>query len=459
MNVHKLPVRRLGILVLLALLLPASAQIATGQQGMTATLVPVQGLVQYRAVSAPENAWQTLPGPQIVGEGDWVRTDNLGEAQVAFFTGDLTTILPNTQAQIGKLQGTDASPVLTLDQSVGVMRHQIGRVLDANSSYEVNTPSAVITVRGTDFWSSSTWQSETSVNVAEGITEIKGVNPDGVVGPSTFIAANQSLDVSPDGQVGQPGTFSQPSAPPAAPLAPATCGNGICDAGENATNCALDCQTFPNCGNGTCELDAQEGPVTCPADCVPAMRLISQQPTGPTTVTNPTAVPTAIGGVGGSAGSSGGGSGNGAGGGSSNPGGGQGSGGGSTQPGGPTEEYLGPYHAVKVMNLGGETLDGTVCAINQPFVVSMATPKITFDIQFVPTDKTQGTWTYAYNFADLGETHNASGSYTISVPAGDGTRSLTIDGSDHVVFHGFDGSIPMHYVIGLSPSAEATCGG
>jgi hypothetical protein len=292
MNVHKLPVRRLGILVLLALLLPASTQIATGQQGMTATLIPMQGLVQYRAVSAPENAWQTLPGPQIVGEGDWVRTDSLGEAQVAFFTGDLTTILANTQVQIGKLQGTDSSPVVSINQSVGDMQHQIGRVLDANSSYEVNTPSAVITVRGTNFWSSSTWLSETTVNTAEGITEIEGVSPDGVLSPPTFIAANQSLYVRPDGQPGQPGTFSQPPAPPSAPLAPATCGNGTCDAGENATNCALDCQTFPNCGNGICELDAGEGPVTCPADCVPAFRQISQQPTGPTTVTNPTAVPT-----------------------------------------------------------------------------------------------------------------------------------------------------------------------
>jgi hypothetical protein len=291
MNVYKPPVLRLGILVLLALLIPASTQIAIGQQSMTATLTPIQGLVQYRAATAPDNAWQTLPGPQIVGEGDWVRTDNLGEAQVAFFTGDLTTVLANTQVQIGKLQGTDASPVVSLNQQVGDMRHQIGRVLDANSSYEVNTPSAVITVRGTDFWSSGTWLSETTVNTAEGITEIQGVSPDGVIGPSTFIAANQSLYVRPDGQPGQPGAFSQPLAPPSAPLAPATCGNGTCDAGETASSCAVDCQTFPSCGNGICEMDALEGPATCPADCVPAMRLTSTQPTGPSTVTNPTAPP------------------------------------------------------------------------------------------------------------------------------------------------------------------------
>ncbi len=290
MNVHKLPARRLVILVLLALLIPASTQIATGQQDATATLIPLQGLVQYHASTAPADAWQTLPGPQIVGEGDSVRTDNLGEAQVAFFTGELTTILPNTQVQISALQGTDTSPVVTLDQSVGDMRHQIGRVLDANSSYEVNTPSAVITVRGTDFWSSGTWLSETSVNTAEGITEIKGVNMDGIIGPSTFIAANQSLYVRPDGQPGLPGLFTQPPEPPSAPLAPATCGNGTCDPGEEQV-CAVDCQSFPTCGNGVCELDALEGPVTCAADCVPALRLNNQEITGPITGINPTVPP------------------------------------------------------------------------------------------------------------------------------------------------------------------------
>ena len=157
---------------------------------------------------------------------------------------------------------------------------------------------------------------------------------------------------------------------------------------------------------------------------------------------------------GGGAGSSGG-----DGGGSSGPGGGGQGSGGSSQPGGPTEDYLGPYHVVKVMNLGGETLDGTVCAINQLFVVSMVTPGVAFDIQFAPIDKTQGTWTYAYNFPDLGESHEASGSYTISVPAGDSTRSLTIDGSDHVVFNGFDGSFPMHYVMQLSPAVDVPCVG
>jgi len=39
------------------------------------------------------------------------------------------------------------------------------------------------------------------------------------------------------------------------------CGNGICDAGEDSSNCPADCY----CGNGTCDVD--EDPTTCPADC------------------------------------------------------------------------------------------------------------------------------------------------------------------------------------------------
>jgi hypothetical protein len=284
MNMYKLPARLLVLLTLLVLLFPASAQFVSGQAGATAALVPIQGLVQYRAANAPENAWQTLTAVQLVAEGDWVRTDNLGEAQLTFFDGNLTTILPNTQIQVATFQmAATNSPVVTLNQSVGDVRNQINRALDSQSSYEVNTPSAVITVRGTDFWSSGTWLSETTVNVASGITEIQGVSPQGVLQPSVFIGQNQSLYVRNDGQPGQPGTFTQPPEPPPAPLAPATCGNGTCEPGEEQI-CAVDCQTFPNCGNGVCDLEALEGPVTCPADCVPEMRIVqgSQTTTGPT---------------------------------------------------------------------------------------------------------------------------------------------------------------------------------
>lgn len=48
----------------------------------------------------------------------------------------------------------------------------------------------------------------------------------------------------------------------------AVCGNGVCEAGENNANCAMDCPPVIVCGNGVCE--AGESNANCPADCVPS---------------------------------------------------------------------------------------------------------------------------------------------------------------------------------------------
>ena len=133
--------------------------------------------------------------------------------------------------------------------------------------------------------------------------------------------------------------------------------------------------------------------------------------------------------------------------GSAGPGAGSGGGGGSG--GAAAREPLGPYHIVKVMNLGGEMVDGVVCGIDQPFVVHMQTRPATFDIKFEPADNAHGMWTYAYDIPRAGESHKANGEYTMSPAAADGSRTLTIDVKDFVAFKGFAGPMPMHYVFGL----------
>lgn len=45
----------------------------------------------------------------------------------------------------------------------------------------------------------------------------------------------------------------------------AKCGDGKCDAGENATSCPADCKVASTCGDGKC--DSNETPTSCPADC------------------------------------------------------------------------------------------------------------------------------------------------------------------------------------------------
>jgi hypothetical protein len=132
-----------------------------------------------------------------------------------------------------------------------------------------------------------------------------------------------------------------------------------------------------------------------------------------------------------------------------------GAGGGESEDSGP----IGPYTVVKVMDVGGATPSGFVCSIERPFTVHMDTPKVSFNIGFAPAGKTRGTWTYAYSIPSAGESHDAIGSHTITPAGADGTRSLSINGKDHVVFHGFDGPMPMSYTMKLVPvTGPSPCG-
>ena len=111
----------------------------------------------------------------------------------------------------------------------------------------------------------------------------------------------------------------------------------------------------------------------------------------------------------------------------------------------------GPYAVKQTRTLGGETISGTVCSTAAPFRVAAATSKVAWTFLF----DGRGGWSYSYSIPSAGESHNAVGSYTISVPDADATVHLTMSGRDQVAFHGFNGPIPIRYGFDLVPSATA----
>jgi len=165
-------------------------------------------------------------------------------------------------------------------------------------------------------------------------------------------------------------------------------------------------------------------------------------------------------GLGGGGGKSGGGSGAGGGQGGGSGGGagaGSGAGNGAGDNSGIDTPYSGPYLVKQIESLGGETITGQICSLVQPFGVTIASPKITFNVGFNPQGDSKGSLSYAYSFPSLGETHNASGSYAVTPASPDGTRHLTMSVSDHVVFKGYDGNIPLRYKFDLVPSSTTGC--
>jgi len=176
-----------------------------------------------------------------------------------------------------------------------------------------------------------------------------------------------------------------------------------------------------------------------------------------------TATPTAALSAGGSSGLSGGNNGGGNGGTGGNNGGNNGGSNGdngdssNTIPTQLIEINAGPYVVNQIETLGGEAISGSVCSLTQPFSVLSVTSKVTFSFNFVPQDAQHGKVSYAYSIKSAGESHDATGNYTLNPVDKGGTLQLSMTVSDHVVFKGFDGNIPNRYKFNMVPSSNTSC--
>lgn len=117
----------------------------------------------------------------------------------------------------------------------------------------------------------------------------------------------------------------------------------------------------------------------------------------------------------------------------------------------------GPYAVKQVESLGGKSISGTVCSTASPFSVAARTSKAAWTFGFVPRDATAGSVSYSYSIPSAGESHQAKGTYTVSAPTTDGTLHVSLKVSDHVVFKGFDGNIPLVYKFDLVPAGGSGC--
>jgi len=122
----------------------------------------------------------------------------------------------------------------------------------------------------------------------------------------------------------------------------------------------------------------------------------------------------------------------------------------------PTLADVGGAYVVKqIETLGGEAISGVVCDLTKPFSVLSVTPKVTFTFVFTPKDAKSGNVGYSYSIPSAGESHDANGTYKIALlNQTGGTLQLSLRVSDHVVFHGFDGNIPLSYKFNLAPTGS-----
>lgn len=250
-----------------------------------AMLVPLQGMVQVLlADDSVGGEWQTVITPQAVGQGDLIRTGSQALAELTFFDGAFIQILPNSLLTIDTLTVDPAQNVPRFEIVVGVLAgdtlHTLDGDLAMDQRYTVLTPSAAISVRGTVFWASTYPMGESQLRILEGRVGVTGLTPEGETEKTVDVTAGEMVTTFPGGGVGEVLPITDlPQFPPDAPIAPATCGNGVCEVAESqAGSCPADCMTYSDCGDGICDRIEGENPVVCPADCRPVVVLPGESP-------------------------------------------------------------------------------------------------------------------------------------------------------------------------------------
>jgi hypothetical protein len=123
----------------------------------------------------------------------------------------------------------------------------------------------------------------------------------------------------------------------------------------------------------------------------------------------------------------------------------------------PGTNLLGPYIIKQMESQEEETVAGDICNLSKLFAVMVRTSEVTYAFNFSPEGFDRGKWMYVYSIPSTGETHDASGTYSLDQPDKDGMRLLTMTGSDHVVSAGVDESQPVEYKLGLVPTEIANC--
>jgi hypothetical protein len=138
--------------ILLSLLPPGASVRAGGmaQQDLDgqATLETRQPLVQWLPEGVPD--WQTVADRGPVRVGDRVRTGPGAAARLIYFEGTVTEVGAETSLLVQRLERSpNGNIVASLFQTVGTTVSRVVHLADPRASFEVETPSAAVFVRGT----------------------------------------------------------------------------------------------------------------------------------------------------------------------------------------------------------------------------------------------------------------------------------------------------------------------
>lgn len=168
---------------------------ASAQSQLAATLEVLASGVSVRRVNTQE--FIPVIREAIVGVGDTIRTDATGRVRITFFSDGVDTeLLPNTEYAITQFEGAGESFQITVQVVLGQTVQRLQRLLDSNSSYNINTNGMTLAARGTQFSVRVEASGRSGMLVTEGNVDATSGEATASVPPSFGIRADRATGLS-----------------------------------------------------------------------------------------------------------------------------------------------------------------------------------------------------------------------------------------------------------------------
>jgi len=120
-----------------------------------------------------ETEWESSDVGMSLGVDYKIKTEAGSHATITFFEGSTIELEGNTEISLSELSWQGTTSRIGINQGIGKTVSRVKKLIDTASSYEVETASAVVAVRGTEFYVSVTRNDITTVGNIEGLVIVK----------------------------------------------------------------------------------------------------------------------------------------------------------------------------------------------------------------------------------------------------------------------------------------------
>lgn len=141
------------------------------RQDVIASLIVTAGSAELTSGDQPALDLATDDFAEV-RSGDVIAVSEDGEAILTFFEGMETRLAASTELTVEAIEGGDAPDTMRLDVGAGQVFNNVATMADTESRFEVQTPSAVISVRGTQFLVFVRPNALTQVATLEGVVAV-----------------------------------------------------------------------------------------------------------------------------------------------------------------------------------------------------------------------------------------------------------------------------------------------